>query len=413
MTNWQGWRIVALWTVLAIVAAPASAINIVLDYTYDTNNFFGSGNPGGLTSGLQAKAALESAASFFTSILNDSLSSIQTPPQYYSDFFDGQVTWEWTMDFDHPATGGSVEITNPTVAADQYIVYAGAQSLAGDTAGVGGPGGYGWSSTPSGGFTTEEIDEIDAITAQFENAVERRGEPTGFSAWGGAITFDRDASTTWHYNHATPPSGNVVDFYSVAIHELGHAVGFGASMEFQDLIDFSSFSFFGENAKTLHGGTNVPLADTGHWDNGTMSVVYGTSTSQEVAMDPDILNGTRKLFTELDAAALQDIGWEVIPLPGNNGDYNGNGFVDAADYVVWRNTQGQNVTPGTGADGSGNGNVGSEDYTHWRSRFGMAAASGGGTSLDGISAAVPEPAGILLVVVASVVALYTRRKPRG
>ena len=42
---------------------------------------------------------------------------------------------------------------------------------------------------------------------------------------------------------------------------------------------------------------------------------------------------------------------------GLSGDYNQNNVVDAADYVLWRNTLGANVTPFTGADGSGNGEL--------------------------------------------------------
>ena len=30
-------------------------------------------------------------------------------------------------------------------------------------------------------------------------------------------------------------------------------------------------------------------------------------------MDPEVLNGVRKSFTDLDWAALQDIGWQVAP----------------------------------------------------------------------------------------------------
>src|SRR6185436_16897714 len=42
----------------------------------------------------------------------------------------------------------------------------------------------------------------------------------------------------------------------------------------------------------------------------------------------------------------------------NTGDYNGNGVVDTADYVVWRDTVGQTVTPNSGADGDGDGTIG-------------------------------------------------------
>ena len=32
-------------------------------------------------------------------------------------------------------------------------------------------------------------------------------------------------------------------------------------------------------------------------------------------MTPSILNGTRQLFTDLDVAALNDIGWDIAPVP--------------------------------------------------------------------------------------------------
>jgi hypothetical protein len=36
---------------------------------------------------------------------------------------------------------------------------------------------------------------------------------------------------------------------------------------------------------------------------------------QEAAMDPDIANGQRKHFTDLDFAAMDDIGWQVAVVP--------------------------------------------------------------------------------------------------
>ena len=53
---------------------------------------------------------------------------------------------------------------------------------------------------------------------------------------------------------------------------------------------------------------------------------------------------------------------DTTALPG---DYNGDGSVDAADYVVWRKSLGENVTPYSCADGSGNGLVDQDDYSVW------------------------------------------------
>lgn len=53
--------------------------------------------------------------------------------------------------------------------------------------------------------------------------------------------------------------------------------------------------------------------DLAHWAEGTTSFVAGLP--QEAAMDPTITTGTRKAFTDLDFAAMKDIGWEVTPVP--------------------------------------------------------------------------------------------------
>jgi hypothetical protein len=73
------------------------------------------------------------------------------------------------------------------------------------------------------------------------------------------------------------------------------------------------------------------------------------------------------------------------------GDYNGNGTVDAADYVVWRDTLGS--TTMLGADGDDDGDVDQHDYTVWRRTFGNAAAPAQSTT-------VPEPAGAGLLIAA-------------
>ena len=75
------------------------------------------------------------------------------------------------------------------------------------------------------------------------------------------------------------------------------------------------------------------------------------------------------------------------------GDYNLNGVVDAADYVVWRKTLGQIGGP-LAADGNGNGQIDTGDLAVWRAHFGQTAGSGAGTN---VNASVPEPATLMLL----------------
>jgi T5SS/PEP-CTERM-associated repeat protein len=69
--------------------------------------------------------------------------------------------------------------------------------------------------------------------------------------------------------------------------------------------------------------------------------------------------------------------------PGTSGDYNLNGVVDAADYVVWRKN------PGGFPAGA---------YATWRSQFGQPGGSGAGANAI---AAVPEPATLVLLIFAA------------
>jgi hypothetical protein len=66
------------------------------------------------------------------------------------------------------------------------------------------------------------------------------------------------------------------------------------------------------------------------------------------------------------------------------GDFNGNGGVDAADYVVWRKGLGTTYTQ--------------NDYNIWRAHFGQTSGGGAGAS---VNAAVPEPATLLLLMFAA------------
>jgi hypothetical protein len=97
-----------------------------------------------------------------------------------------------------------------------------------------------------------------------------------------------------------------------------------------------------------------------------------------------------------------------VPLVG---DYNLNGTVDAADYVIWRDTLGSPVTPSSGADGDGDGMIGSGDYDVWRAHFGATAGSGAAAVISSLSGnSVPEPAAWLLCCFAAAAIAALRRR---
>jgi len=95
------------------------------------------------------------------------------------------------------------------------------------------------------------------------------------------------------------------------------------------------------------------------------------------------------------------------------GDYNDDGVVNAADYVVWRDTSG-----GSGlnlaADGDLDGTVDADDYDVWKTHFGETVAIPDGqsavTGLDGNM--TPEPATVFLAVITAAIMSFRRSKYR-
>ena len=264
-----------------LAAAPAgAAIDIVFNYSYDTNNFFADS---------ARRTALEAAASTFESAFGDSLGAITSDSE---NSFD--------LRFSHPATGAEQVIEDYSVPANQIIVFAGGRDLTGNTLGVGGPGGF-FASGFSPFFESIKRGQSGYRTTGTLN-------DTDFGPWGGSITFDTPAA--WNFSVASGPSAGQNDFYSVALHELGHLLGVSSAESWDAKI--ASGQFTGPDSVAVYGG-NVPLSDDGHWADGTMSQLPGSGIPQEAAMDPSIFVGSRKLLTTLDWAGLSDIGWEVDP----------------------------------------------------------------------------------------------------
>jgi hypothetical protein len=98
-------------------------------------------------------------------------------------------------------------------------------------------------------------------------------------------------------------------------------------------------------------------------------------------------------------------------IEGVPGDYNEDGTISAADYVVWRNSLGQ-TGAGLPADGNGDNAVDSADYGVWRAHFGQATNSAG-RSAQFPASRVPEPATLGLGAIAAVgVSCLSRRSGR-
>jgi hypothetical protein len=90
----------------------------------------------------------------------------------------------------------------------------------------------------------------------------------------------------------------------------------------------------------------------------------------------------------------------VQPIPKLPGDYNDDGVVDSADYVVWRNLAGTTYTQ--------------SDYDVWQANFGQSVGNGVALpSAEPLSAAVPEPSSWVLYCLGLIAAAVPRasRKP--
>jgi hypothetical protein len=149
----------------------------------------------------------------------------------------------------------------------------------------------------------------------------------------------------------------------------------------------------------LADGNNAvqPLVTNG---NGVGSVTWGSTVN----------NGDGSFSANLYAMStnqgIQAFTFTLSASASVAGDYNHNGVVDAADYVLWRDTLNQSIAAGTGADGDGDGVVTQADYGFWRARFGNTSGSG---SLA--SANVPEPATFATCCIAcGVISLFGRRR---
>jgi hypothetical protein len=129
--------------------------------------------------------------------------------------------------------------------------------------------------------------------------------------------------------------------------------------------------------------------------SGSTSLSQGTSFNLGTIFNTV---GTRDLelqflLSDEDTARMGDVDYQTIV--AIEGDYNRDGAVNAADYVVWRKNPGA-----FGGDPAG--------YNTWRTNFGRTSGSGSANS----GAAVPEPASAILLTAACLLFNLAVSRPR-
>ena len=163
----------------------------------------------------------------------------------------------------------------------------------------------------------------------------------------------------------------------------------------------------GDFTQTATGVLEIELADTALYDqlavtggvtlDGALHVSVLGSFAPELGNTFDILSWTTGLngtFASIQLPSLGDLlAWDTSQLymsgtlsviSGPPGDFNRDGIVDAADYVVWREGLGSSFTQA--------------DYDLWRAHFGETAGNGSGKIVNSTgSFTVPEPASAVLI----------------
>ena len=358
-----------LGVVLAIGLLPSAAgaqLAFHFDYSYDVDGFFDQ------QSHPDHRDVLEAAAALVNRFIDDLDAIVPSGENTYLVLITD------------PFTNAMTIIDGPEVAQDTILVYAAGSPNLGETLALGDSPG----AVPFGDPEWQE-------TVRYRGETAAQGpSPRNYGPWGGTTSFN--TSIDWHFGvEAGGLDEDEFDFFSIAAHELMHVLGYGGADSWQDQISDGQFT---GPAATAIGSPNNPTlqldAVHAHWAAGTESTRAGAG-SFDAIMDPFFSPGTRELPTDLDRAALIDIGWEEA----SEGDADRDRGFDSSDlvqvFVAGKYETGQVATWEQG-DWDGSGQFDSNDLidafitgTYENGPF--SASLPGGTPGDGNISVVYDP----------------------
>lgn len=212
------------------------------------------------------------------------------------------------------------------------------------------------------------------------------------------------------------------DGTTVSLTVLGNFTGFTASTLSLGLgsgINGPALSTLSVAGDILLGGQLiVDLAATG-----PSPLVPMPGDEFELISGTGTLNG---VFNILTLPTLSDPTWSwgidysnsdftlvVLDIITLGGDFNGDGIVDASDLAVWEANFGIEMgASGAQGDADGDGDVDADDYFIWLDQVGGAPVAPIVSATTGqfVSAAVPEPSTVCLMLAAVIGACYLRRR---
>ena len=175
-----------------------------------------------------------------------------------------------------------------------------------------------------------------------------------------------------------------------------------------DVVDMIGLDIYTDPSSSMSGEWNDILA---HY-NGRKMIALSESGTLPNANSMDLYNIAWSYFSLWKDGFLDDFTAQQVQallnsdriltlnelptFPWSNsaglpGDYNRDGAVDAADYVIWRKSNGQTGW-GLAADSDLNGRIDGADFDFWMSRFGLSSGSGS-------AATIPEATTIMLILI--------------